>query len=198
LLQKNDVILLSLRLHSRLLLCSSRHFPSGLLPRDFDIRRPRLLLKLSLKFSRKKGNSRFIRSTSFPYVWTCNPLATYRPLGLTCCCFLHYCKQCFFSKPQNESRNLQGNTSSKIIISCAFAKLGKSDYELRHIYLIVRPSYQHGKTRFPLERLSWKSIFEYFSNICQENSASLKSDKINGYLTCRPIYICYHISHSSS
>ena len=175
LLQKNDVLLPLLRLHSRLFLCSSGHFPSGLLPRDFDIRRPRLLLKLSLKFSRKNGKSRFIWSASFPYFWTCNPLATYRPFGLTCCCFLHYCKQCVSSKLQNESRNLQDSTSRKTIIPCAFEKLGKSDYELRRVYLFVRPSFcPHGRTRLPLDRLSWNLIFDYFSNIFREHSSFIK------------------------
>jgi hypothetical protein len=95
----------------------------------------------SSKFSRKIGKSRFIWSTSFPNVWTCNPLDTYRPLGLTCCYFLHYCKQCVSSKPQNEASNLKRSRSCKTLISFAFAKLGKATMSfVVSVCLFVRPS----------------------------------------------------------
>jgi hypothetical protein len=57
----------------------------------------------------------------------------------------------------------------------------------------VRP---HG-TRLPLDTFPWSSLSEcfFFSKMCRD---SLKSDRIIGYFTWRPIYISDHISLNSS
>jgi hypothetical protein len=53
----------------------------------------------------------------------------------------------------------------------AFAKLGNATISF---VMSLSPSVSHGTTRLPLERLSWKLVFEYFSKICGENSSFIK------------------------
>jgi hypothetical protein len=55
------------------------------------------------------------------------------------------------------------------------------------IYLSVRPSVRP-------DGFSWNFIFKYFSKFCPEIQFWLKSEKINGHLTCRPTHIYDNIS----
>ena len=57
--------------------------------------------------------------------------------------------------------------------SDAFAKIAKSDYQLRYICVCLSVS-PHGIIRFSLEGFSWNFIFEDFSKICPENSIFIK------------------------
>ena len=77
-----------------------------------------------------------------------------------------------------------------------FAKLRKVTIKL---VMSLRSSVRsHGTTRLPTGRFSRKLIFEYFLNICWENSSFIKIGQKNGHFTWRPIYIFYHISLNSS
>ena len=51
-------------------------------------------------------------------------------------------------------------------------KIAKSDYQLRHVCLSVRP---HRTTRLPLDGLSLNFIFEYFWKIFPENSGFMNT-----------------------
>jgi len=88
----------------------------------------------------------------------------------------------------------------RFYINCAFlgafAKLRKATISF---IMFVRPSVRpsvcvpvrsYGTTRLPLDGLSWKLMFEYFFRKCVEKiQVSLKSDKNNGYLALRLLYI---------
>jgi hypothetical protein len=52
-----------------------------------------------------------------------------------------------------------------------FHKISRSDYQLCHICLPVRP---HGTTRLPLDGFLWNLIFGNFSKMCLENSSFIK------------------------
>ena len=74
----------------------------------------------------------------------------------------------------------------------AFAKFRKAAISfVMSIRSSIRP---HGTTRLPLDGFSWNLIFDYFSKVLENIQVSLKSEKNNGYFTCRPIYIFDHIS----
>ena len=72
----------------------------------------------------------------------------------------------------------------------AFAKLRKATISFAmSVCLSVRPSFcLRGPTWLQVNGFSWRSIFEYFSKMCLENSCLIKCDKNDGYLTWRPIY----------
>ena len=61
---------------------------------------------------------------------------------------------------------------------------------------MVRP---HGETRFSLHGVSWNFvIMDFFGKSVEEIQVWLKSDKNNGYLTWRPMYVYNNISLNSS
>ena len=49
-----------------------------------------------------------------------------------------------------------------------FRKIPKSDYKMLHVCLSVCP---YATNRLPFNRFSWNLIFQYFSQICRENSS---------------------------
>ena len=79
---------------------------------------------------------------------------------------------------------------------CVFWRIRKIGKKKKSSRLSVCP---HGTTLFPLDRFSWNfDIREIFENLSTKIQVTLQSDNNNRYFTCRPIYICNHISLSSS
>ena len=85
-------------------------------------------------------------------------------------------------------------------------KIAKTDYWLRHVRLSVHLSVfavgPHGRTRFPLGRVSWKLIFEYFLKIRRENWSLIKcwqyNDQLDAHLlytTIRPLQFSTRFEH---
>ena len=60
----------------------------------------------------------------------------------------------------------------QILVFRRFHNIAKSDYQLRHVCLSIRP---RRTNRFPLEGFLWNFIFENFSKLCWENSSFVKN-----------------------
>jgi hypothetical protein len=66
--------------------------------------------------------------------------------------------------------------SAKLLILGRVREIAKSDYQLRHGCLSVRPSIRpHGTTRLQVDGISGNLIFRYFWNSCRENSSFIKT-----------------------
>jgi len=79
---------------------------------------------------------------------------------------------------------------------CAFAKLRKQLLGLS--CLAVHLSFGlHGTTWLPLDGFSWNLVFEELKKSVKEIQMSLKSDKNDGYLTWRRMYIYDNIRSNS-
>jgi hypothetical protein len=79
----------------------------------------------------------------------------------------------------------------------AFAKIAKSDYQLRHFCPFVRPSgCLHGRIRLQPCGYLWNLVFEYFSKTFRENWSIIKADKNNVFLSKKLTIHFFIISRS--
>ena len=96
--------------------------------------------------------------------------------------------------------NLRKNSKFCLICITRFVfrrvrKIAKSDYKLRRVCLSICSSVcSHGSTRLPLEDFYEIWYLSIFRKAVKKIQVSLKSDKKNGYLTWRPLYILSYLA----
>ena len=103
-------------------------------------------------------------------------VGSFLPNLLTCHISLSLFKQCIFIAHRSATRFsycLRKKRRKKLRCKLldAFVKLRKTTIR----FMSVRPSLcPHGTTRLSLDGFPWNLIFQYFSNICREDSSFIK------------------------